>query len=129
MMCRMARAATTLDPFNAIAEPRRRRILDVLAENEWAVNEIVLKLGWPQPQVSKHLGVLRQVGLVDVRRDGRQQLYKLNAGNLKPINDWVKTYEKFWSHHLQRIKSIAEAKTKNRASQTKTTNTRSDSHG
>ena len=113
----MARAATTLDPFNAIAEPRRRRILDVLGADEWAVNRIVLKLGWPQPQVSKHLGVLRQVGLVDVRRDGRQQFYKLNAHQLKPIHDWVKTYEKFWNQHLQRIKAAAEAKAKHLASQ------------
>jgi DNA-binding transcriptional ArsR family regulator len=122
----MARAATTLDSFNAVAEPRRRRILDVLADSEWAVNEIVLKLGWPQPQVSKHLGVLRQVGLVDVRRDGRQQLYKLNANRLKPIHDWVKTYERFWNQHLQRIKAVAEAKAKNLKN--KTPHTRSDSH-
>jgi DNA-binding transcriptional ArsR family regulator len=106
----MPRAPTTLDPFNAIAEPKRRQMLDVLTEGEMPVNEIVLKLGWRQPQVSKHLGVLRQVGLVNVRRDGRQQLYTLNADGLKPIHDWVKTYERFWSDHLHRIKAAAEAK-------------------
>lgn len=106
----MARAATTLDPFNAIAEPKRRQVLDLLVGGERAVNELVGELGWRQPQVSKHLGVLRQVGLVDVRRDGRQQVYKLNAGGLKPIHDWVKTYERFWGDQLQRIKAAAEAK-------------------
>jgi DNA-binding transcriptional ArsR family regulator len=109
----MARAATTFDPFNAIAEPKRRQVLDVLVGGELAVNGIVKTLGWPQPQVSKHLGVLRQVGLVDVRREGRKQMYKLNAGNLRPIHDWVKTYERFWTHQLQRIKAVAEAKAKN----------------
>jgi DNA-binding transcriptional ArsR family regulator len=109
----MARAATTLDSFNAIAEPKRRRVLDVLADGERPVNYIVETLGWRQPQVSKHLGVLRQVGLVDVRREGRQQMYKLNADQLKPIHDWVKTYERFWEHHLDRIKAVAEAKAKN----------------
>jgi DNA-binding transcriptional ArsR family regulator len=109
----MARAATTLDSFNAIAEPKRRQVLDVLAAGERPVNFIVETLGWRQPQVSKHLGVLRQVGLVDVRREGRQQMYKLNADQLKPIHDWVKTYERFWEHHLDRIKAVAEAKAKN----------------
>src|SRR5271168_4088842 len=106
----MARAPTTLDPFNAVAEPKRRQVLDLLMDGECPVNDIVLKLGWPQPQVSKHLGVLRQVGLVNVRRAGRQQFYKLNAGRLKPIHDWVKTYERFWGHHLQGIKAAAEAR-------------------
>jgi DNA-binding transcriptional ArsR family regulator len=121
----MARSATTLDSFSAVAEPKRRQVLDVLGDREMAVNDIVGRLGWPQPQVSKHLGVLRQVGLVDVRRHGRQQMYKINAGQLKPIHDWVKTYERFWSHQLQRIKASAEAKAK----QLQTPNQRSDSHG
>jgi DNA-binding transcriptional ArsR family regulator len=108
----MPRAATTLDTFNAIAEPKRRKVLDILADGERPVNDLVSLLGWRQPQVSKHLSVLRQVGLVDVRRDGRQQVYKLNAGGLKPIHDWVKTYERFWSQQLQRIKATAEARAK-----------------
>jgi DNA-binding transcriptional ArsR family regulator len=111
----MARAATTLDSFNAIAEPKRRRVLDLLCDGEQQVNDLVHVLGWPQPQVSKHLGVLRRVGLVDVRRDGRRQIYKLNAARLKPVHDWVKSYERFWTQHLNRIKQIAEAK----ANQTK----------
>jgi DNA-binding transcriptional ArsR family regulator len=122
----MARSATTLDSFSAVAEPKRRQVLDVLGNGEMAVNDIVGRLGWPQPQVSKHLGVLRQVGLVDVRRHGRQQMYKINAEQLKPIHDWVKTYERFWSHQLQRIKLSAEAKAKQ---QRETPNQRSDSHG
>jgi len=108
----MARAPTTTDPFNAIAEPKRRKVLDFLARGECAVNDLVVALRWPQPQVSKHLGVLREVGLVNVRRQGRQQMYTLNADGLKPIHDWVKTYERFWSHHLSRIKAAAEAKAK-----------------
>jgi DNA-binding transcriptional ArsR family regulator len=125
----MARAATTLDPFNAIAEPKRRRVLDILAGGEHPVNDLVSLLGWRQPQVSKHLGVLRQVGLVDVRRDGRQQFYKLNAGSLKPIHDWVKTYERFWTGQLQRIKAAAEAKAKTQADlHSKSSQQRSDHH-
>jgi DNA-binding transcriptional ArsR family regulator len=104
----MPRAPTTLDPFNAVAEPKRRRVLDVLAEGERPVNDIVASLGWPQPQVSKHLGVLKKVGLVSERRKGRQRLYRLNAGQLKPIHDWVKTFERFWKHQLDRIKERAE---------------------
>ena len=111
----MARAPTTLDPFNAIAEPKRRRVMDALASGERAVNDLVAALGWPQPQVSKHLGVLRQVGLVAVRREGRQQMYTINAEPLKPIHDWVKTYERFWDRHLERIKALAEAKAKKMA--------------
>jgi DNA-binding transcriptional ArsR family regulator len=108
----MARAATTLDPFNAVAEPKRRQVLDLLGDREWPVNDLVSTLGWPQPQVSKHLGVLRQVGLVNARRDGRKQMYTVNAGQLKPIHDWVRTFERFWNHQLQRIKAVAEAKAK-----------------
>jgi DNA-binding transcriptional ArsR family regulator len=126
----MARARTTLDPFNAIAEPKRRRVLDLLADGERPVNDIVAALGWAQPQVSKHLWVLRQVGLVDVRRDGRHQMYKLNAGKLKPIHDWVKTYERFWKAHLQQIKALAEAKAKGLpAPGRESRHLRSDSHG
>jgi DNA-binding transcriptional ArsR family regulator len=106
----MARARTTLDSFNAVAEPRRRQMLDHLARGERPVNELVRSLGWPQPQVSKHLGVLRQVGLVSVRRQGRQRMYRLNGQKLKPIHDWVKTYEQFWKQHLLAIKTRAEEK-------------------
>ena len=107
---RMARARTTLDSFNAVAEPRRRKMLDCLARGERPVTDLVRSLGWPQPQVSKHLGVLRQVGLVSVRREGRQRMYRLNGQKLKPIHDWVKTYEQFWKQHLQNIKARAEAR-------------------
>src|SRR5215472_6651553 len=89
----MARAATTADAFNALAEPRRRQILDLLATGELPVNDLVVLLGLAQPQVSKHLRVLRQVGLVDVRDEGRQRMYRLNGSPLRPIHDWVKKYE------------------------------------
>jgi DNA-binding transcriptional ArsR family regulator len=111
MFC-MARAATTLDSFNAIAEPRRRQVLDMLALGERPVNDMVALLGWPQPQVSKHLGVLRKVGLVQVRQEGRQRVYRLNGEPLKPIHDWVATYERFWRHQLVRVKERAEQKAK-----------------
>jgi DNA-binding transcriptional ArsR family regulator len=106
----MPRAATTLDPFNAVAEPKRRQVLDMLAKGERPVNELVKSLGWPQPQVSKHLGVLRKVGLVTERREGRQRVYKLNGERLRPIHEWVKDYERFWKHQLARIKARAEQK-------------------
>jgi DNA-binding transcriptional ArsR family regulator len=106
----MPRAATTIDVFNAIAESKRRRVLGVLAGGERSVNDIVTTLNWPQPQVSKHLGVLRQVGLVSVRHDGRQRFYCVNGERLKPIHDWVVTFEKFWKHQLDRIKVRAEEK-------------------
>ena len=93
----MARAATTSDAFNAVAEPRRRDILDVLAGGERAVNDLVERLGMPQPQVSKHLKVLRETGLVEVRSEGRQRLYRLNGRPLKPIHDWVKDFERTWN--------------------------------
>jgi DNA-binding transcriptional ArsR family regulator len=108
----MARAPTTLDPFNAIAEKKRRQVLDALADGERPVNDLVASLGWPQPQVSKHLDVLKKVGLVSVRRLSRQRLYKLNADQLKPIHDWVKTFERFWQHQLDRVKERAEARAK-----------------
>lgn len=108
----MARAPTTLDPFSAIAEPKRREVLCTLAlgGGEMPVNSVVQSLGWPQPQVSKHLAVLRQVGLVSVRREGRKRMYRVNGEQLKPIHDWAKTFERFWSHQLDRIKMRAEAK-------------------
>jgi DNA-binding transcriptional ArsR family regulator len=107
----MPRAPTTLDAFNAVAEPKRREVLDVLARGpEFSVGGIVTTLGWPQPQVSKHLRVLLEVGLVKVRREGRMQMYALNAEELKPIHDWIKPFERFWSRHLNRIKATAEAK-------------------
>ena len=108
----MARAATTLDPFNAIAEPKRRLVLETLAQREMPVNELVAALSWPQPMMSKHLGVLKQVGLVSVRRDGRQRMYRVNAEKLKPIYEWTKMFERYWEHHLDRIKQSAERKAK-----------------
>jgi DNA-binding transcriptional ArsR family regulator len=97
----MARAATTADAFNAVAEPRRRAILDLLAGGERPVNELVRELGLAQPQVSKHLRVLREVGAVDVREDGRQRRYRLNGRALKPIHDWVKEYERTWTERFE----------------------------
>lgn len=106
----MPRAPTTLDVFNAVAEPKRRRVLGVLADGERSVGDIVDTLKWPQPQVSKHLGVLRQVGLVGVRYAGRQRFYYVKGEKLKPIHDWVLKYEKLWTHQLDHIKARAEAK-------------------
>jgi DNA-binding transcriptional ArsR family regulator len=104
----MARAATTADAFNAIAESRRREIVDVLARGERPVNDLVHALGLAQPQVSKHLRVLREVGVVDVRDEGRQRLYRLNGRALKPIHDWVKDYERFWSERFERLDDVLE---------------------
>jgi DNA-binding transcriptional ArsR family regulator len=104
----MARAATTTDAFNAVAEPRRRQILDALAGGERPVNDLVRMLGLAQPQVSKHLRVLREVGAVDVRDVGRQRLYRLNGHALKPIHDWVKTYERSWSERFERLDEVLE---------------------
>src|SRR4051812_21147195 len=108
----MARAATTLDPFNAVAEPKRRMVLEALANGEMPVGDLVGRLGWPQPMVLKHLGVLKEVGLVSVRRDGRQRLYQVNGEKLKTIHDWAKMFERFWAHQLLRIKEQAERKSK-----------------
>jgi DNA-binding transcriptional ArsR family regulator len=105
------RAATTADVFNAIAESRRRDILVFLAGSERAVGDIVDELGLGQPSVSKHLKVLRDVGLVDVRRDGRQMFYRTNAEAIRPLHEWTSTFERFWRHQLSRIKDRAEAKT------------------
>jgi DNA-binding transcriptional ArsR family regulator len=104
----MARAATTTDAFNAVAEPRRRQILDILAAGERPVNDLVRLLGLSQPQVSKHLRVLREVGAVDVREEGRQRMYRLNALALKPIHDWVKNYEISWSERFDRLDGVLE---------------------
>jgi DNA-binding transcriptional ArsR family regulator len=104
----MARAPTTSDAFNAVAEPRRRQILDLLVLGERPVNDLVASLGLAQPLVSKHLRVLREVGLVKVRGSGKQRLYQLDAERLKAIHDWVKTFEPFWDHQLDRIKERAE---------------------
>ena len=107
-MFHMARAATTADPFNAIAEPRRRQILDVLAGGERPVGDLVRQLGVTQPQVSKHLRVLREVGLVDVREDGRQRVYRLNGERLKPIHDWVSGYERMWNERFNELDVVLE---------------------
>ncbi len=104
----MARAATTADTFNAVAEPRRRQILDVLMGGERSVGDLVDVLGLAQPQVSKHLRVLREVGAVDVRGDGRQRLYRLNGPALKPIHDWVKRYERTWSERFDLMDEVLE---------------------
>src|SRR5690242_4852526 len=104
----MARAATTADAFNAIAEPRRRQILDVLAGGERPVNDLVLELRLAQPQVSKHLRVLREVGAVEMREAGRQRLYRLNGEALKPIHDWVKNYERSWSERFEQLDAVLE---------------------
>jgi DNA-binding transcriptional ArsR family regulator len=102
----MARAATTTDAFNAVAEPRRREIIDLLAQGERPVNDLVARLGLAQPQVSKHLRVLREVGLVDVRDEGRRRLYRLNGRGLKPIHDWVSVYERTWSERFDRMDAV-----------------------
>jgi len=104
----MARAATTADAFNAVAEPRRRQILDVLAGGERPVNDLVMQLGLGQPQVSKHLRVLREVGLVEVRGEGRQRIYRLNGQALKPIHDWVKDYERSWEERFEALDELLE---------------------
>jgi DNA-binding transcriptional ArsR family regulator len=104
----MARAATTTDAFNSVAEPRRRQIVDALAGGERPVNELVRVLGLAQPQVSKHLRVLREVGVVDVRNEGRQRLYRLNGHALRPIHDWVKSYERSWSERFDELDVVLE---------------------
>ena len=108
MMRHMARAATTTDAFNAVAEPRRRQILDVLAHGEAPVNDLVARLGLAQPQVSKHLRVLREVGLVEVRDAGRQRMYRLNGRSLKPIHDWVTNYERLWNERFDQLDVVLD---------------------
>lgn len=102
----MARAATTSDVFNAIAEPRRRQILSVLRDGEQSVNDLVLTLGLEQPQVSKHLRVLREVQAVSVREDGRLRLYRLNGKGLKPVSDFISDFEKFWNERFDRMDAL-----------------------
>lgn len=104
----MARAAATADAFHAVAEPRRREILDLLARGERPVNDLVRRLGVAQPLVSKHLRVLRQVGLVDVRDEGRRRIYRLDGRSLKPIHDWVAGYERSWSERFDRLDDVLE---------------------
>ena len=104
----MARSPTTADAFNAVAEPRRRQILDVLMDGERSVGDLVDLLGLAQPQVSKHLRVLREVGAVDVRGDGRQRLYRLNGPALKPIHDWVRRYERTWAERFDLMDEVLE---------------------
>jgi DNA-binding transcriptional ArsR family regulator len=104
----MARAATTTDAFNAVAEPRRRQILDLLAQGERPVNDLVELLGLAQPQVSKHLRVLREVDLVHVRDEGRQRMYRLNAEPLKPIHDWLTKYEQAWTERFELMDEVLE---------------------
>ena len=106
----MARAATTSDAFNAVAEPRRRDILNYLALQERPVGDIVARLEMEQPSVSKHLRVLRDVGLVHVRREGRHMLYRTNADGIRPLHEWASTFERYWQHQLKRVKERAEGK-------------------
>jgi len=104
----MARTPTTYDAFNAVAEPKRRQVLEVLGTQEFSVNEIVERLGWNQPMVSKHLGVLKEVGLVSERRAGRQRKYRVNAEQLKPIYDWVAPFERYSSESYDRLDEVLE---------------------
>ena len=115
----MARAATTSDAFNAVAEPRRRAILLHLSREERSVGEIVVALGMEQPSVSKHLKVLQRVGLVRVRRNGRHMMYRTNAEAIRPLYEWTKTFEEFWGHQLLRVKERAEAVSEKRKNQPK----------
>jgi|HubBroStandDraft_2_1064218.scaffolds.fasta_scaffold1573998_1 DNA-binding transcriptional ArsR family regulator len=108
----MARAATTSDVFNAVAEPRRREILTLLVVKELPVGDIVALLKVDQPSVSKHLRVLRDVGLVHMRRNGRHKLYRTNAHAIQPLHQWAETFERYWTHQLNRVKERAEAKAK-----------------
>jgi DNA-binding transcriptional ArsR family regulator len=107
----MARASTTTDVFNAVAEPRRREIIGLLSDGrEWAVNDVVVRIRMAQPAVSKHLGVLRKVGVVTAVKRGQHRMYRLEAARLKPIYDWAKTYERYWTNQISRIKERAEQK-------------------
>jgi DNA-binding transcriptional ArsR family regulator len=111
----MPRAATTSDAFNAIAEPRRREILNYLAVQERSVSDVVDQIGLEQPSVSKHLRVLRDVGLVSVRRDGRQIFYRTNAEAIRPLHEWTRTFERFWHHQLSQVKERAEQRAREAA--------------
>lgn len=103
-----ARAATTTDAFNAVAEPRRRQLLGLLAQGERSVNELVDALDLRQPLVSKHLRVLREVGLVDVREDGRHRLYRLNGRPLREIHAWVSAFEELWNERFDELDAVLE---------------------
>lgn len=104
----MARIATTEDAFNAVAEPKRRKVLDVLIHGERPVNDLVDLLGWPQPQVSKHLRVLKDVGLVEVRGEGKQRIYRVNGAPLKAIHDWVSPYEQLWTERFEQLDAVLD---------------------
>jgi DNA-binding transcriptional ArsR family regulator len=104
----MARAATTADAFNAVAEPRRRQILDVLAGGERPVNDLVEILSLAQPLISKHLRVLREVGLVEVRGEGRRRIYRLNSRSLKPIHEWIEKYAQSWNERFEALDEVLE---------------------
>ena len=110
----MARTPTTHDPFNAVAEPKRRKVLEALGTQELSVNELVDMLGWNQPSVSKHLGVLKQVGLVSERRVGRQRMYRVNAERLRPIYDWVAPFERIWTERFERLDEVLQEMQKER---------------
>jgi DNA-binding transcriptional ArsR family regulator len=104
----MARTPTTYDPFNAVAEPKRRKIIEAMGVRELSVNQIVELLGWPQPMVSKHLSVLKKVGLLRERREGRQRLYRVDMEKLKPIHDWVTPFEQYWSERFERLDKVLQ---------------------
>jgi DNA-binding transcriptional ArsR family regulator len=107
----MTRKAYPTDVFSAIAEPRRREVITVLSDGqEYAVNEIVLRMKIAQPAVSKHLGALRKAGVVTVVKRGQHRMYRLNAAGLKPVHDWVKVFERYWTHQVDQIKQRAERK-------------------
>jgi DNA-binding transcriptional ArsR family regulator len=111
----MARAMTTSDVFNAIAEPRRREIIGLLNDGrDWTVNEVVARVKIGQPGVSKHLGVLRKVGVVTVVKRGQHRVYRLHAAELKTVHDWVKNFERYWTHQLSRIRERSEKKAMDR---------------
>src|ERR1700735_996005 len=115
----MARASTTSDAFNAVAEPRRREILSYLVGAERPVGQIVAALGLDQPSVSKHLRVLRNVGLVRMRCHGRQKLYRTNAEAIRPLHEWAATFERYWQHQLNRVKQLAESMARQAALESK----------
>ncbi|HLO16018.1 MAG TPA: metalloregulator ArsR/SmtB family transcription factor [Anaerolineales bacterium] len=104
----MARTPTTYDPFNAVAEPKRRQILEAMGPRQLSVNEIVELLGWPQPMVSKHLAVLKKVGLVRERSEGRQRLYQVDMQKLKLIHDWVTPFERYWNESYDRLDEVLQ---------------------
>jgi DNA-binding transcriptional ArsR family regulator len=104
----MARTPTTYDPFNAVAEPKRRQVLELLGARELSVNEVADELGWTQPMASKHLGVLKQVGLVSEMRVGRQRMYRVNAERLRPIYEWVAPFERYWSERFERLDEVLQ---------------------